>query len=299
MANVEDIKKQAQSNTKALTVVESFNNQLKVNLNKQYKAIESLVPEHVKPARLMRIALNIVSRNPKLAEVTQESLVGAIINCGVLGVEPNLVGEAYIIPYKNWRTKNMEAQFQLGYKGMLKLIRNTGNIKTVYAHEVKEKDEFSYSYGLNKDLIHKVAQGTRGETTHYYAVYHTKDGGNDFVVMTKQEITEHALKFTMQKKGGELTGVWKDHFDSMALKTALKRLTKFMDISIEIQKAIGTDETTITTNEKNVNNNMSSEPLKAEYVAPAEQPIDAEYKEVKENNIDDILKTETVEGAEA
>ena len=65
----------------------------------QFKAITSIAPKHVTPERLIRIGMNAASRNPKLMECSPESIVGAVVNCSVLGVEPNLLGHAYIVPF--------------------------------------------------------------------------------------------------------------------------------------------------------------------------------------------------------
>lgn len=203
-------------------------------LANNYKAIQSLVPKHVTPERLTRLGINAASRNPKLFDCDPMTLVGAIVNCAALGVEPNLIGHAYIIPFYNNKTRRMEAQFQLGYKGAIDLARRSGELKQLYAHEVYEGDDFRYSYGLNKDLVHVPSGETDPDKmTHVYAVYHLKDGGSDFVVMTRDQIEEHRNRFTKSQKDGNVFGPWKDHFVEMAKKTVIIRLLKTAPLSIE------------------------------------------------------------------
>ena len=203
-------------------------------LASNYKAIQSLVPKHVTPERLTRLGINAASRNPKLFECDPMTLVGAIVNCAALGVEPNLIGHAYILPFYNNKTKQMEAQFQLGYKGAIDLARRSGELKQLYAHEVYEGDEFHYSYGLNKDLVHIPAGETDpSKMTHVYAVYHLKDGGSDFVVMSRNQIEEHRDRFSKSKYKDQIIGPWKDHFVEMAKKTVIIRLLKTAPLSIE------------------------------------------------------------------
>lgn len=215
----------------------SFQNQLRGMFAQQFKAIKSIVPKHVTPERLVRIGLNAVSRNPKLMECAPETIVGAVINCGVLGVEPNLLGHAYIVPFWNSKTKQFEAQFQLGYKGLIELARRTGEITNIYAHEVYEGDEFEFSYGLEKNLVH-VPCGEENESkiTHFYAVYKLKDGGYDFIVMSKRQVEQHRDRFTKSQKNGNVFGPWKDHFVEMAKKTVMIKLMKTAPISIEQQE---------------------------------------------------------------
>ena len=222
----------------------SFQGILTKQLTSQFKAIQSLVPKHVTPERLCRIGLNAVSRNPKLMECSPETIVGAVVNCASLGLEPNLLGHAYIVPFYNSSSKKMEAQMQIGYKGALDLIRRTGQVSTISAHEVYEGDKFEYAYGLEEKLIH-VPSGEDDENkiTHFYACYKLKDGGSGFVVMTRAQMDKHRDKFTKSKtKQGTVFGPWKDHYVSMALKTVILKLIKYMPISIEQQEVQSTME---------------------------------------------------------
>jgi len=224
-------------NNVAKTEDTGFQGQLATMFKQQFKAITSIAPKHVTPERLIRIGMNAASRNPKLMECSPESIVGAVVNCSVLGVEPNLLGHAYIVPFFNGSTKRMEAQFQLGYRGLIDLARRTGEITSVYAHEVYEGDEFEYSYGLDKDLKHKpIDEEDESKITHFYAVYKLKDGAFDFIVMSRKQVEKHRDRFTKSQKNGNVFGPWKDHFTEMAKKTVLIKLLKTAPISIEQQE---------------------------------------------------------------
>lgn len=235
MAKVADVKNQlANRASQAPVQAQHPEKMLKALVNDNYKAIQSLVPKHVTPERLARLAINAATRNPKLFDCDQTTLIGAIVNCAALGVEPNLIGHAYILPFYNGKTKQMEAQFQLGYKGAIDLARRSGELKQLYAHEVYEGDEFDYAYGLNKDLHHvPCGESDPSKVTHVYAVYHLKDGGNDFVVMTRKQIETHRDRFTKSKYKDAVIGPWKDHFVEMAKKTVIIRLLKTAPLSIE------------------------------------------------------------------
>lgn len=216
----------------------SFQGIVAGQLKNQFKAIQSLVPKHVTPERLCRIGLNAVSRNPKLMECEPSTIVGAVVNCASLGLEPNLLGQAYIVPFYNNQTKRFEAQMQIGYKGALDLIRRTGQVSTISAHEVYQGDEFEYAYGLEEKLVHVPCGETdESKITHFYACYKLKDGGTGFIVMTKEQIDKHRNKFSKSKnKSGEIFGPWRDHYIAMGLKTVILKLIKYMPISIEQQE---------------------------------------------------------------
>lgn len=266
----------------------AFTSVITSELGRQFKAMQSLVPKHVTPERMARIGLQAISRNPKLMECSPESVVGAIMNCATLGLEPNLIGHAYLVPFYNGKTGKMEAQFQIGYKGLLDLVRRTGEVSQVYAYEVRENDEFDYELGVHANLKHKPATSERGEVTGYYSVYHLKDGGYGFFYLSKAEAMEHAQRFSKSQKGGKLFGPWADHFDEMAKKTAMKAMTKYMPISVEsqsIMEGINRDEAVVKVQEDKTG-------ITGESFFTATYDVDAEtgeVKETKEMTDDEIL----------
>lgn len=202
---------------------------------KMAKEIEAALPSMLSSERFQRVALTAFSNNEKLQQCEPMSFIAAMMESAQLGLEPNTpLGQAYLIPYGN------KVQFQIGYKGLLELAQRSGKIKTLYAHEVRENDEFDIDYGLEQKLIHKpLLRGNRGEVIGYYAVYHLDTGGHSFVFMTKQEILDHAMKFSKTFKFGP----WQTDFDAMAKKTVIKQLLKYAPLSIEMQRAVTGDET--------------------------------------------------------
>lgn len=202
-----------------------------------FKAIQSIIPKHITPERLCRVSLQAISRTPKLLECPPETVVGAIMNCAVMGLEPNLIGHAYLVPFWNSKKHRLECQFQIGYRGYIELFRRTGVVQRISAHEVCENDTFDYELGVNDTLKHKpLLRGDRGAVIGYYAVYHLKDGGYGFHFMTREQIQEHAQNFSPSKnKQGTLVGPWADNFDEMAKKTCIRAMAKYMPISIENQ----------------------------------------------------------------
>lgn len=285
-SNVKNAIKAKQEQTVVQTGGVTFQNVITTQLSRQFKAIQSLVPKHVTPERLCRIGLNAVSRNPKLMECTPETIVGAIVNCASLGLEPNLLGHAYIVPFWNNKTSKMEAQFQIGYKGALDLIRRTGQVSTISAHEVYEGDKFEYAYGLEEKLIHIPSGEDDGnKITHFYACYKLKDGGSGFLVMTKTQMDKHRDTFTKSKdKQGNVFGPWKDHYISMALKTVILKLIKYMPISIEQQKAqaamegLQRDNVVMTVKHPDENVGFGDSYIESDYVTNEDEPQAHENK---------------------
>jgi recombination protein RecT len=163
-----------------------------------------------------------------------------MMNAAQLGLEPNTpLGQAYLIPYKNKGT--LEAQFQIGYKGLIDLAYRSGQVKTIYAEEVYENDEFEYELGLEPKLVHKPAIKDRGEVIYYYAVFKLVNGGEGFTVMSKEDITRHMNRFSKAANAG--FSPWQTNFSEMAKKTVIKKVLKYAPLSTDIMRSIAQDET--------------------------------------------------------
>lgn len=131
-------------------------------------------------------------------------------------------------------------------KGMIDLAYRSGEVSTIQGHTVYANDEFDYSYGLNPTLIHKPAQGDRGEPTHFYGMYKMKDGvGYGFAVMSIDEVRKHSAKYSEAVKKG-YTSPWSTNFEAMAIKSALKRALKYAPMKTEFARALAADETVKT-----------------------------------------------------
>lgn len=181
--------------------------------------------------RFVRVALTALGRNPELGDCTSETLLGALLTCSVLRLEPNDPrGLAYLIPFKNSKQNTVEAQLVIGYKGLIDLAYRSGQIKTIAAEPVHENDYF-VEQRWPRQLTHKAAQGDRGKPVVYYAAVEYKDGGQDFTVMSVDEIERHRDLYAKGYKRDD--SPWKTAFDAMARKTVLRRLAKMMPLSVE------------------------------------------------------------------
>lgn len=213
--------------------------------------IKAVLPSHVSPDRMLKIALGALRTTPKLMNCTVESLFGAVVQCAQMGLEPNTaMGHAYLIPFEKnknvngqWIVERTDVQLIIGYKGMLDLARRSGQIISIAAHEVYENDQFDYRYGLCEQCDHIPASGDRGKITHFYAVAHLKGGGHVFEVMSVdqvEEIRDSSQNYKNSRKKPET--VWGKHFAEMGRKTVTRRLFKWLPCSLEMATAALLDE---------------------------------------------------------
>lgn len=196
--------------------------------------IQNALPSYLPVDKFIRTALTAINSNPKLANCTQQSLLAAIMNSAQLGLEFNTpLGEAYLIPYENKKTGIITVNFQIGYQGLLKLAYNSGQFKRITAREVKANEDFSMNYGTG-EISHKPClTGDSGEVMGYYAIYQTKDGGQDVFYMSKADAERYGRKFS--KSFNYSDSPWKTNFDSMAKKSCLIQVLKYAPKAIDSQ----------------------------------------------------------------
>jgi len=197
--------------------------------------IANVLPKHLTADRVVQMAATIIHRNQAIAKCSTQSLIGAVMQASILGFPPvDSLGYCYFEPY------GRDVQFQIGYKGFVELARRSGQIKMVYAEVVREGDEFICEFGLEPKLIHKPKLDSSKPFTHVYAVAHFTDGGHNFVILSKSDVERLRLRSPMQK--GAPVGAWATDYDAMAKAKALKQLSKYLPLNIDIQTAIATDD---------------------------------------------------------
>lgn len=209
-------------------------------LKDNWEQISALVPQHMTSARLFQMSVNAINHTPELLEASPETLLSCVMKCAALGLEPSAVdglGNCYILPYRNHG--RMEAQFILGYTGMLRLIRNSGQIESIEARVVREGDVFEFEYGLDEKLRHVPSLSSNGEITHVYCLAKFKDGGHYMEVMTKDEVD--AVK---KRSRASKNGPWVTDYEAMARKTVIRRSFKYLPVSVAAQEAVAADEMT-------------------------------------------------------
>lgn len=220
-------------------------NTLRELLDKSRGQIALAMPRHMTPDRMIRVALTAVQRVPKLLECEPLSVVGCVMQAAELGLElSGPLGQAYMVPFWNAKTKRTEAQFQIGYRGFLRLAYNSGQVSTFYARVVRQGDVFKYQYGTNPKLEHVEAEKGRGEPTHVYSVLRMKDGSSDFEVMTWDDVLKHRDKYSKAYSDQRTRqySPWHTAPEEMGCKTVIRKLAKRSPLSPEIHVGVAEDE---------------------------------------------------------
>lgn len=202
---------------------------------------------------------NSYLRNADPMTVVGSAMVAATLN---LPIVPTL-GMAYIIPY------GKQAQFQIGYKGLIQLAERSGQVQNiidevVYEGQLVKKNKFTGEYIFDEDA--KKSDKVIG----YMARIELINGFAKSVYWTIEEVTAHAKKFSMAYQKG-WSSPWKSDFDAMARKTVLKLLiNKYAPMDIAMQQAMKFDQAVVKANSTGEDMNVDS--FEFEY-ADNEQPM--------------------------
>lgn len=206
--------------------------------------IARALPRHLNADTITRIALTCFRMNPRLAECQPASVFACVIQASQLGLRPGLMGECYLIPYRQ-RDEGYICTLQLGYQGLLELVRRSGLVESISAHLVHEADEFDVRWGTEPGIMHRpFLDGDPGRIRLVYAVARLKGGGThaDLMTMTDIERIRDRSQNVITAKRNNKTTPWDTDFGEMARKTAIRRICKYLPKSPDLATAIAIDD---------------------------------------------------------
>lgn len=179
--------------------------------------------------------LSVVNNNSLLAKADSNSIMTAAMKAAVLNlpIEPSL-GFAYIVPYKN------QAQFQIGYRGLIQLAIRSGQVKNINAGVIYASQFVSYD-PIFEELKLDLTKPATGDVAGYFASLELTNGFRKMTYWTLERVTAHGKRFSKTFTSGP----WKTDFDAMAQKTLLKDLiSKYAPLSTDMQEAVVADNAT-------------------------------------------------------
>jgi len=197
--------------------------EIRHGLERMRPEIQKVLPEHVTSEKFERTTLTAIQRNPDLLNAERRSLFGACLDAATDGLMPD-GREGAIVTFKG------KAQWMPMVAGILKKVRQSGEIKSLSAHVVHENDEFDYMLGDDEKIYHKPAMTDRGKIVAAYAIAELRDGFRVREVMTVEDI-ERVRK--VGRSGN--SGPWSQWYGEMARKTVIRRLSKRLPMSTDLE----------------------------------------------------------------
>ena len=205
-----------------------------------YKSqIAAALPKHISGDRMLRVALTAFRQNPKLAECEPRSVFAACVVGAQLGLEPGILGQAYLVPYNDRKNRIMICQFIPGWQGLVDLVNRSGRA-SVWTGAVYKGDEFEYEYGSNPHIHHKPNPdgGDDGDPANLLYVYSVgRVKGSEFPVIDVQSNLKVRRHRDRYNKVGDAHYSY-ENFEMYARKVPLMQVLKYMPKSIEMQNAV-------------------------------------------------------------
>lgn len=211
-------------------------NSVKGLLRSQWKNIQIMLPKHLTPERLCMVAVQTILQTPALAECSPESLCNAIVQASTMGLELDMRGHAYLVPFQNKKTGRKEVQLIIGYKGLMELGYRSGRVTSILSEIVYENDYFKITLGMSPNIEHEPTMGDRGEMIGVYAIARMREADPIFTFMTREDVEK------VKKASKASFGPWVDWEEEMWRKTAVRRLAKMLPLTPELQKGAAVDE---------------------------------------------------------
>jgi len=196
--------------------------------------IEKVLPQHVGLDRFMRVVLTAISMNPALRDADRRSLFTSCVKAATDGLVPD-GREAALVIFGG------KAQYMPMVAGIIKKVRQSGELKSISSNVVYERDQFRYWIDDDGEhVLHepKVAGGEdRGKLVAVYAIAKTTAGGVYTEVMSRGQIDQ--VRNVSRAKD---SGPWASWYDEMARKTVIRRLSKRLPMSTDLETVVRRDD---------------------------------------------------------
>lgn len=245
------LRDQARGNSSPSTEVEKAKEQEEAiqQASRQIRQMEDqfklAMPKGVEATQLVRDAMTLIRKTPKLAVCDPATLLGGLMTMGQLGLRPGVLGHGWLLPFWDKHSRGFKAQLVIGYQGYVELGYRSNQVAGIAARTVHVNDPiFDVAFGTQDELFHRpLLDGDPGAALAYYAVVHIKQGRPMFYLKGHGDMEAHRDRYAMAKnKEGQITGPWVDNFEGMAHKTCLRQLAKWMPKSADLATAIAVDD---------------------------------------------------------
>lgn len=244
---------------------------------------------HDRAQTFVTSVVSAVNTNPALAECTNPSIFSGALLGESLNLSPSpQLGNYYLVPYKNSKTGQIEAQFQMGYKGYVQLAIRSGQYKKLNVLPIKEGELVRFNpldEEIEVNLIEDETKRDKAKTIGYYAMFEYVNGFRKAIYWSREKMENHAEKYSKGYKARKGFTFWEKDFDAMACKTMIRQLlSKWGIMSIEMQTAFEKDHSVLR-------DGSNSEP---DYVDNYVDPIEVRDIDVENANKEEFVDVDVV-----
>jgi recombination protein RecT len=212
-------------------------------LEQRADALALSLPGHMKPGEFVNMTVMAIAGDPEIMQCTKRSIVTAAMKAAADGLMPDKREGAFIAFNVKVSKKGepdrwqKQCQWMPMVYGVIKKIRQSGDVKSLTAHVAYENDHFDYELGDNERLEHKPVMQNRGRALCAYAIAKLENGE-----IVREIVSLDDLNKIKAASKNSNRGPWVDWWDEMARKSAIKRLAKYLPMSKELEGVIRHDD---------------------------------------------------------
>jgi len=202
------------------------------------------LPAHIPIERFMRVVMTAIQRNSDLASADRASLFNSALMAAQDGLLPD-GREGALVIYKTKVKRNGVEQWIAAVQwmpmvaGILKKVRNSGELSSIVARVVYAGDKFRS--WIDDEGEHIEYEALPDADTNMircvFAMAKLKDGTIEVEVLRPADIEK--IRNVSRAKD---RGPWVDWWDEMAKKSAIRRLAKRLPISTDLDDVIRRDD---------------------------------------------------------
>jgi len=206
--------------------------EVRSQLTRMAPELAKVLPDHVTPEKFERVTLTALQRSPDLLACDRKSLFESVMQCAQDGLIPD-GREAALTKF------GQKVAYMPMVAGILKKIRQSGDLVTITAQMVYQMDDFQYWIDDEGEHLKHTPEMIRdaGEPLAVYAMARTKDGGVYIEVLRMSDVQ----KIRASSRGGN-GGPWAQWTDQMAKKSAIRRLAKRLPMSTDLERIVQRDD---------------------------------------------------------
>lgn len=198
-------------------------------IDKRKKEFVAALPKEVNAERFMRTLITTAQMRPELLDADRRSLIASCMKAAQDGLLPD-GREAVLNVYKTQVGNDwiQMVQYLPMVRGLLKTLRNSGEVSSVDAAAVYENDHFRFTRGDNPCIEHEPYDGDDdpGKVKAAYVIVKFDNGEIHREVMFRRDIE----KVRGASKAGN-GPAWAKWYDQMAIKSVIKRAHKILPSS--------------------------------------------------------------------
>lgn len=220
---------------------------LKSQIDGMQTELQRVLGPRVSAAAFVGAAWAAVLHNPKLVEADRRTFFAALRKAAGDGLVPD--GREAVLNVYNTKVKESGGNFRWVKKveylpmvgGLVKKLYESGEITYLDAAVVYQKDTFRFRRGDAASLEHEPYLGAEdpGPIIAAYCVVKLKNGEIKREVMPWRDIEKVRAA---SKSGEDDKGPWVTWPDQMAIKSVIKRISKQVPKSPELERLIAMDD---------------------------------------------------------